>query len=259
MGLKLSSFFLVFPKKAKDSHLHRFGLCTWVWCDKFINWFFGPNSEQINGGFFMSGPYDTSLFLAYLFVIPSLAFFVVKSETSFYLTYREYIINIEVKASYDQIEKSRENMMKSISRIMRQLAAFQLIFTGAGLVFSTEILELLKLDASHNAIFRFGIVGATFHVFFLFTNITLLYLAEYRFVLTSYLFFLATNSGFTLLNQYFHPEALGIGYAFSTLLTLCLSLCFLRYVLDDFDYFMFSKQPFALTRANQLEEGQFKL
>ena len=65
-----------------------------IWIDKFIYWF-SSLGIHIEGPFYTNLYYDTSMFLAYLTIVPSLSFFLVRIETSFYQAYRNYFSVIE--------------------------------------------------------------------------------------------------------------------------------------------------------------------
>ncbi len=60
-----------------------------IWVDKLIFWY-SSIGVQIVGPFYTNPYYDTAMFLAYLSIIPSLAIFLVKVETSFYTYYNFY-------------------------------------------------------------------------------------------------------------------------------------------------------------------------
>jgi len=213
-----------------------------VWVDKLVFWFVPQTSEKVATTFFKSSAYDAGLFLAYLFVVPSMAYFLVKVETEFYTVYRRYFSLID-QAPLTFIEDARREIIKTIRSNMGGLALFQGFFTVGALIFAPHIVESAGLPLLYITVFRYGLFACTLHTFALFTNILILYFDLPKIVAWNYALFAFLNGSLAYLSTQLDYRYHGIGYALSSLTVLVISLLGLRRVLRDLEFHIFMKQP----------------
>ena len=132
-----------------------------IWSDKFIFWFSPETSERVHG-FMRAAPiYDTPVFLAYLFIVPTLAMFTIRVETSFYFKYKKFFLSILNKHPYFAIEERRKNIVSDLKLSLGRLLVLQGTITLAGLVFAPKVYSYLGMSAINLGVFHIVLL-ATF-------------------------------------------------------------------------------------------------
>lgn len=193
-----------------------------IWVDKWIMWF-APEGELHPNGMISNPDYDAAMFLAYLSIVPALALFTFNVETRFYERYLRFYQDIQNHATYDRIEKNHFSLWDAVSHSARSLLLLQVSIVIIGIFFAAKSLELMGISFSQLGIFRFGLLGALFHVFALFLNVVLSYFDVRRQVLAVSLFFFVSNALFTWITMHWGFAWYGFGYALSAILTFVLA------------------------------------
>ena len=80
-----------------------------IWSDNFIFWF-SKLGNQVQSLLYNYTSYDSSVFLAYTTILPSLAIFVLHIETSFYDKFKTFYELIMTKKSFSQIQRCKKQM-----------------------------------------------------------------------------------------------------------------------------------------------------
>lgn len=213
-----------------------------TWVDKFVVWF-SPWGENITGLFYTSKYYDTSIFLSYLTIVPSLAYFLVQVETQFYKKYTLYYQSIDYKANLFELDDYISQIITSLRIQTGRLIKVQTFITLFVWYFADEIIDALYLAPMHSVMFKYGAIGAYLQVFFLICNIILLYFGSYKKVLINYSVFLVSNG---LLSAYFTQfgyEYFGMGYCISCLITLVISVIAIDRTTEKLNFNTFMGQP----------------
>ncbi|MBF0379701.1 MAG: exopolysaccharide Pel transporter PelG [Magnetococcales bacterium] len=205
-----------------------FNLAAWV--DKWVMWS-APEAEQGSFGLISYPNYDSAMFVAYLSIIPSMAFFVFNVETRFFEKYLLYYRDIQKHATFDRIQQNHNSLLKAILDGARNLTVLQGIITFTIIMVAPSILELLGVNLLQLGIFRFGALGVFFQVMILYLLIFLTYFDARRYVLSINIFFLISNFLFSwyFLNKGF--PYYGQGYAMAAALTFGVT------VVVSFSYF----------------------
>ncbi len=213
-----------------------------IWVDKIIFWIVQPTSEKVAPYFYKSSAYDTATFLAYLTIIPALAYFMVRTETSYYLHYRRYFSFIDHKAPLDVVEKERSRIISSVQRSMVELLVLQGVVTLSSLFFASHLIQFLKLPAIYTTVFKYGLIAAPLHVFMLFCNILILYLDLPRKACVNYLIFFIFSAVLSFVSTQLDYRYHGLGYLIASLIALIFSVVSLRDAFSKMNYYIFMKQ-----------------
>lgn len=214
-----------------------------IWVDKFVFWF-SHEGKHIIGPLYTNFYYDTALFFAYLSIVPSLAVFLVKIETTFFVKYTYYFHSIDKKSNLFFLEDTVKEIYEAIKITAWHLIRVQFFITFLLWYFSYEVLDFLKLPVIMLPIFRYGLLGVFFQILFLISNILLLYFKDELAVLCCNLTFLVCNGLLAAITIQLGPRFHGLGYLLTTMICFILSYLLLNKRLKFIHYFTFMGQGF---------------
>lgn len=224
-----------------------------IWVDKWIMWL-APERERLSSGFVHNGTYDSAMFLAYLSIVPSMAVFLLHLETRFYEKYLRFYREIENHATYERIEHDHQSLIGELIGGLRNLIVIQATISLLCVILAPRIFDMLGISYIQLGIFRFGVLGAFFHVLFLCLTIVLSYFELRKQVLWLTVFFLATNAIFTWYSLKHGFSYYGYGYFASALLTFLIGAMVTFRELGRIPYHTFITQP-PTARAAPEDEG----
>lgn len=213
-----------------------------IWVDKWIMWL-APERERLPSGFIHNGVYDSAMFLAYLSIVPSMAVFLLHLETRFYERYLRFYREIENHATYDRITQDHQTLIGELIGGLRNLIVIQATISLLCVILAPRILEALGISFLQLGIFRFGVLGAFFHVLLLCLTIILSYFELRAHVLFLTVFFLATNTIFTWYSLIHGFPYYGYGYFASALLSFLIGALVTFRELGRIPYHTFITQP----------------
>lgn len=213
-----------------------------IWIDKVIYWY-SPSGLHIHGYFYTHFPYDSAMFIAYVTVLPTIAIFLLRVETDFYLSYKNYYGAIIHKASYTQILERKRDMANVLISATKTAAIYQGATTSAVIVLMPYLISLLGLDPVLTPVFRVAAGGALFHGALAVLMILLLYF-DFRgsALFTASVFFLS-NGAFALLATTMGDSAMGYGYLAACLLSFGVGLGVFINRFKNLEYLTFMRQP----------------
>ncbi|MBF0239059.1 MAG: exopolysaccharide Pel transporter PelG [SAR324 cluster bacterium] len=144
-----------------------------LWIDKLIFWF----HEGFNTlGYLKVFPiYDGSMFIAYLTVLPVMAFFVMIIETDFYDGYRRFYYLIDRKVPYMVLKHARNDMVLNLLNNGKRALIFQLALTSGLIFLSPWLVPVFHFSWEQWPVMRIGLVAAILHMMFSLLNIVLAY------------------------------------------------------------------------------------
>jgi uncharacterized membrane protein len=213
-----------------------------IWVDKLIYWY-SPAGEHNKAFFYSHFPYDSCMFLAFLAIIPALAHFMVDVETNFYEKYKGFYGSIVNKSTLRIIEKSKQAILKVLFESSSRMIMLQTVVSLAFICYSPVLIRLLHLRQEHLIVLWMGGIGTYFHVFVLISMILILYFDRQKAALSLAIFFLMTNTIFTLLVIRFAPHLMGLGYACSTALSAVFGIRLLYVNIKNIEFLTFVYQP----------------
>ncbi|MEM8882738.1 MAG: exopolysaccharide Pel transporter PelG [Planctomycetota bacterium] len=212
-----------------------------IWIDKMIFWF--RAGEGPHPLLQYEPLYDTYCFLAYLTVVPALAVNLIRLETSFYETYREYYGAILAGTPLAYIEEKRNRMFETLQESTIRLLRVQGAITVLVIVFAPVITDWLELDSLATRVFRLAALGAFFHVMLLLTILMQMYFDLRAQAAGTSLVFLLLNGGLAWWSVERGEATWGVGYCAAAFLSLLLGYSLLHRSLERLDYLTFTGQP----------------
>lgn len=225
-----------------------------IWVDKWIMWL-APEREWLPSGFVHNGTYDAAMFLAYLSIVPSMAVFLLHLETRFYEKYLRLYREIENHATFERVEENHKTLIGELIGGLRNLIVIQATISLLCIILAPKIIEFLGVSYLQLGIFRFGVLGAFFHVLLLCLTIVLSYFELRAQVLFLTFFFLATNIVFTFASLDHGFAYYGYGYFASALLSFLVGALVTFRELGRIPYHTFITQPPTARAAPEDEEA----
>jgi uncharacterized membrane protein len=217
-----------------------------VWADKFIFWFSPETGQTISGFLHASYIYDAPVFLAYLFIVPSLAMFTIRIETSFYVAYKKYFLSILENHPRASVDERRENILDVLKLSLGRMIVFQGTITVVGLVASASIYDYLGLSAINLGIFQITILS-TFILALLQSLLILMLYFDYRMdALVMSSLFAATNIVFTLISIRLGFSYYGFGFFASCFVSLIAGFILFNYRLRKLLFHTFVSQKIVV-------------
>lgn len=213
-----------------------------VWADKFIFWFFPDTSSAIIGPLRASVIYDLPVFMAYLFIIPGMAVFLVRIETDFVESYDRFYDAVRTGGSLEYIEGMRDEMVFSIRQGLLEIGKIQTLAVLVALVAGPPALDALGISALYLPLFYIQTVGASLQVGLLALLNVFFYLDQRRIVLLLTALFTVSNVLLTVLTLWLGAGWYGYGFCAATLIVLLLGLHLLDRKLDNLEYETFMLQ-----------------
>lgn len=241
--------FLFYFKK----HPYLFGcglfLNLGVWADKLLMWF-SPMGEWVGPSIVVAPDYDTPIFLAFLTVVPSMAFFLIQMETSFAKCYSAYFKSIQHRESWPVILQNKEAILDVLTTNFQKFVVFQGLISGLAILLVYDIAEILNLNPYQLGIFRVGLLATFLQIgFLMFLNIFFYFDFQKEAFWVSVIFCLS-NALLTLGTIRLGHETYGFGFAGSCFIALLLTFLILDYKLKRLDYYTFMQQPILVPKFN---------
>lgn len=215
-----------------------------IWVDKMIFWF-SAEGEQVNSILYAYTNYDGATFLAYLTVIPSYAYFLVKVETEFYGFYRAFYQTILDKKPFNEISAQKNNIAKTLRESLLGLIKLQGTVTLLCLLFSKELASFFKLPFLGTLILEKAVIAAFLQILLLTIMIFMMYFDMRKQLVQVAAVFLGCNIMFTVLTLKMGYNFYGYGYLLACLTALTLGYYILNKGMNELEYQTFVSQPLA--------------
>ena len=207
-----------------------------VWIDKLVFWLYPETSAAVIGPLRASVIYDLPVFMAYLFIIPGMAVFLVRIETDFVEYHARFYDAVRDGGSLETIESMRDEMVLSIRQGFAEIAKIQTLALLAAIVVGPTALAALGIPALYLPLFQVQTLGASLQVGLLALLNVFFYLDQRALVLRLCVLFCLANLGLTLLSLQLGAAFYGYGYAAAVLVTLLAGLFLLDRRLDRLEY-----------------------
>lgn len=209
-----------------------------IWIDKWMMWF-SPDSIKYPSNLVLDLNYSNAMFLAYLTIIPGLAYFLYSIEFLFDKEILKFYNSINKKASLSQIIDMKDEVIKCLYNSMIGYFFVQGVFTITALVMAVQILNFLNVPMVQLCIFKFGLLGAFYQFFFVFFVNILFYIDQRKSILGIYLLFLVLNSSLTYASIQLGFRFYGIGFFLAALITFFISAIVVIVKIRRLDYHAF--------------------
>lgn len=224
-----------------------------TWADKFVFWF-SDLGESLGQGIRVSSNYDTPMFLAFLTIIPSMAFFLLQMETTFARTYQRYYRIIQERANLNAIRSAKDDILKNLSSQFQKFLLFQGIISGIAIVALYPIAEAFLLNPYQLGIFRIGILGVFLQMAFVMAlNILFYFDFQWEVFWISFIYF-ALNTVLTLLTLHAGLASYGFGFMAASFVAALCGFLILSHKLKNLEYWTFMTQPILIPKFKFEEE-----
>lgn len=170
-----------------------------IWVDKAVYWM--ARGEPYPGTFVRTfDAYDIPVFFANLAMIPGLIYFMVITETDFFVRLKVFLRSLQ-SGTYRAIQERKYRLLKSARKGLNEQALLQGIFTVVLVLGGREIAVTL-LGGVDVTILRLTFAAVFFHLSYLTLLIYLFYFQVYeRSALLALLFFVVNLAGSLLASQ----------------------------------------------------------
>lgn len=225
-------------------------ICTFYfagnWIDKFIFWS-SPNAERVLGKLATCPLYDAPIFLAFLTIVPSMAFFLLQMESTFAKNYHFYFESIRRRLPLSSILEQKHKMLTQLYGHFKQFIFFQGIVSLFIVLMMEEICKFFMIAPHQMGIFRIGVLGAFLQMMFVMLLTLLFYFDFLREAFWMSLLYFVSNAFFTLITLQIGLASYGYGITFACFISAFFSFLILDVRLRDLEYYTFMKQPVSLT------------
>lgn len=213
-----------------------------IWIDKFVFWFVPVTSEAIIGPLRASIIYDLPIFLAYLFILPGMAVFLVAMEADFAEQHERFYRAVREGDTLMHIEYRRDRMVYAARQGIYEIFKVQGLTVALCLLWGRELLHAAGISPLYIHLFYIDVVAVSVQVLLMATLNVLFYLDARKEVLLITACFFATNLVFTLVTLQLGAEAFGYGFAASVTLSVLLGLLILSRKFNRLEYETFMLQ-----------------
>ncbi|MCA9730559.1 exopolysaccharide Pel transporter PelG, partial [candidate division KSB1 bacterium] len=198
-----------------------------IWIDKILFWY-SDVGENIDAFLYASSLYDNAMYLAYMTIIPSYTYFLVKVETSFYSYFRSFFQTILKKDALQLIEEKKEAIADSVRESLLGLIKVQGLVTVLCLFYSDEILVALNMSHLSILIFEKALVALFLQMLVLTLMIFMMYFDIRKELLVVSGLFVFSNAILSFLSLQMGIAFYGYGYLFANFITLSAAYWYLN-------------------------------
>jgi uncharacterized membrane protein len=213
-----------------------------IWVDKFIFWFVPVTSEAVIGPLRASIIYDLPIFLAYLFILPGMAVFLVAMEADFAEQHERFYRAVREGDTLMHIEYRRDQMVYAARQGIYEIFKVQGLTVVLCLLWGRELLHAVGISPLYIHLFYIDVVAVSVQVLLMAILNVLFYLDARREVLLITACFFITNLVFTFATLHLGAETFGYGFAASVTLSAFLSLFILSRKFNRLEYETFMLQ-----------------
>ncbi|MBI4374467.1 MAG: exopolysaccharide Pel transporter PelG [Deltaproteobacteria bacterium] len=228
-----------------------------IWVDKFLFWF-RPEGDRIGERLYLFFDYDLPMFLAFMTIVPSMAFFLMQMETSFARSFKSYFDAVRCRESLGQLEEKLKNLRVVLTSQFQRFALFQGLISGLLILFIYQIADAFDLNPAQMGVLRIAILGAFLQMGFLMVLTILFYFDAPKACFSLASFFLVSNLLLTTITLRIGLPAYGFGYTGSCFLSLIVGFFLLDQRVKNLHYWTFMKQPILLPHFQLETESEKK-
>jgi uncharacterized membrane protein len=210
-----------------------------IWIDKIIFWMTPATSSAIIGPLRASVIYDLPNFLAYLFIIPGMAVFLVKIETDFVEAYTKYYQAIKNGETLRKIEEYKDDMFVSVVEGLIQIIKVQGITVLSIFLLAPKIFEIIDISKQYLNLFYIDMIAVAFQVLLLSILNILFYLDRLSEALMVTFLLVVSNGLLTWFTLHLEPSFYGLGFCGSMLITTGFGYYILQHTFKKLEYYTF--------------------
>lgn len=192
-----------------------------IWIDKFVLWTAGTSTLN---GLLHRPSYDSSIFVAFVLILPSISIFLVLSETELFRGFRRYQGTIESRGTLRQIEAALFDARDRVTRLIFRLSLVQIFVAIIAAIAAPVAVSLFGLAHTQASALRFLMLASAFQFAFLASSSVILFVGDVRRYAALQALFFALNLILTLAVKLIAPDRMGLGYLLAC--AICAVLAF---------------------------------
>ena len=171
---------------------------TGIWIDKILYWI--HRGGKIPGTMLkVYEQYDIAVYFATLTMIPGLVYFIIISETAFYIHLRKFLMSLN-RGRYAVIQRRKYRMLTTLSSGLTNQTFFQGVITLGLIIMAPLLISRVFQGSTDGGTLRITLSAVFFHLLFITTVNFQFYLELYENALVSCILFFILNTGITLLD-----------------------------------------------------------
>ncbi|MCK5673249.1 MAG: exopolysaccharide Pel transporter PelG, partial [Spirochaetales bacterium] len=149
-----------------------------IWIDKIALWYY--SGSNVEGTYLvLFEHYDITVYFANLTLIPGLVYFMVFSETNFYVRLRRFLMKISTR-TFTEIQEEKFGLLNTMKNSIREQSLFQGVITLGLIILAGSINKNFLGGLSSLITLRLVLAGVFFHLLFLTLLTFLFYLERYK-------------------------------------------------------------------------------
>jgi len=182
-----------------------------IWIDKLINWIIAGTA--ITGTFLsIYEPYDVTVYFANLSMIPGLIFFVVSSETRFYILFKKFLSSLS-KSRLSEIKRHKYRLISSTIKSIKEQSLFQGLITLLLIIMAPTVSTFISNGRTETVVIITTLGAVFFQLLYLTFLNFLFYLEMYRRAFYSSLSYFLINALIsTVASSFSITHLAGLGY-----------------------------------------------
>lgn len=209
-----------------------------IWVDKWVMWL-APERKVIASSFLTEPLYESALQLAQLFIIPSLALYMLTAETSFYRAFFGFHQAIREHKPLRVLQAAHETLRRVMGSGARNMVLLQATLCFALIALLPKIFAALHMDLLQIGIFRLSVLAVFFHALLIAVTTTLNYFDLRGTVLLLNVLFFALNGIGTYITLLMEYQFRGYGYFSAAIVTFFVGAIALLRATDNLIYLSF--------------------
>ncbi|OAB47254.1 exopolysaccharide Pel transporter PelG [Paenibacillus antarcticus] len=213
-----------------------------IYIHSFVYWFISRDT-LVADAYWVSPFYDLPVFYAFISVIPTLVTFVVSVETSFYERFRMYYKQVTEGGTFQEMERAKKDMQKTLMQEFSFLMEVQLLFTIVSIAIGMKALPMIGFTMAQTDAFNLLVVGYFMFIMMFVVLHLLLYFDDRKGVLIISTSFVVLNAVLTYWTM--KGENDGLGMFIASFIAVIAAITRLMYVLRNIDYYTFCQQPIS--------------
>jgi uncharacterized membrane protein len=210
-----------------------------MWIDKWVIWC-SSQGQSVVAHLSYAPLYDNAMFTSFLFIVPSLASFIIYLETGLQFRLARLMSRILGSGTLGEIEHEAERLGATLRASMFHLLLIQAAVTAFAILALPLIVAVLGMPFRQIPIMRFGLLGSVFHLLFLLCCSVLLFVNRQRAYCVLQFAFLVLSGLLTAAGLGFGPDVSGMGYFAAAMICGVAAYLWLDRTLRDLIYLTFA-------------------
>lgn len=201
--------------------------------------------------YYSAPSYDVPAYYAMLTILPAMIIFVVRTETSFYRYYREYVHALAGGGTLEDLEDAAANVNKSMYSELAFVIEVQFMITLVSIIIGRYLLPYIGFTETNYAYFAYLCLGYFTIISMYIITTFMMYFDEKKATLRVMIIFITTHILFVLLLRNNANNLYGLGTFLSGFVSMITAVLELKHMTKSLDYRLYCTQPVISEEGNQ--------